>query len=1256
MSNKIGRNDPCPCGSGMKYKKCCINSDKEFEFAQPNQRKRDNKTFEFIESNNSNQLLNFIIGLQMQPNNHGKNVRIEELATHIVTNLNNNECGDLNIFKQHLDNEFASNYMEDIPENLFCENIVFYGGNYPVFSGIYGYAVEILKNLTETIFTQKNALPDEFKNHVYSGVTLILELGKILSAKFDVERNIEGAQGERKFVYSFNEIDTSFTEDDIIQICKEYQIDPRVINDFIVQPNDKGFSNNDPDKNPLLKKPIIKFEDKYYFVLISSQVTVLNEFIIRLSNKYNCYQKLTELYHDKLWHEQWGACDKMGWQLTDIELPQNNTPTILKERVFQFEQNRLAYACYVHNEKDEEYFSDKTLDLDKRINEVITELKKDPSMKDHKFLSLITYDCMGRNMFIGFGAPQKDELRLSFSMHQFNFLCSSEKWENLSLWKFAKSYEIFSKATKSISTDTLDMYSIYKAKDESFYFGDEARPNFLTVVPGDGSRLIKEAKNKKNNHGILSQIKGRNVFIPSTKYADYAPLYKPLNSLGYYAICLKTFDFPIWLVNHQVKDKSMTIQVRNFAEAIGFWLYKLKPEIAKILNPVISNYFELNIILDIKLFEDTQTRDIVESKDENDYSFSLNENILELSIPFSKMQTFTGSNNLGEREMMKSILKAFNLVKGISFSEQEIESSVDKCIPFGQAKMILLSDSQKDPIVDGRWLVKPFYISDSEVDILLDEIPLFIEQTTKIPKNIDSEEDKKKLFNTATKLLLDTLNNEIQNFEFEFLLHVLLELHETLVWKREQNKTMIPAQILCFGNLEGELKEIFDKDNKLVKTSLATRCLIEYVAAKPTKGSVKAGFDDIDRLLVLMHEIVNYGFLSDAIHFKLANPTVGKLDSGRIGISREFFDEKLKPFSEANTKEEVNRYIENFDNRFEIANFSQEEKESEKNKEVEEIDSAFLEDWGIGYLNIYKFCFSSFIVCLDKQHSTCSMKESEFIQLIKDKGKIDEKEIIAGIERFSITQRDEYLKAPNGYNDIEVFPWKYNREFSFARRFIVKYKNDKDETVLTWGFRNAISAQKQLDYLLFEGKLNNGGKKIEKLLGAFREKKGKIYRNKVKDWLKTNPDLTVIDYEVKIDKNGHLGADKNYGDIDVLVYNKKTNTVYSLECKDTNKAKNIHEMKKEMDNYLGREGQKGMIQKHVERHNWLIANKDKLSTFLKIINEPKVVSFMLTSEVIPMLYIKAEALSLPIISFPDLKNEGIKLFELENDKFEKAKK
>ena len=128
---------------------------------------------------------------------------------------------------------------------------------------------------------------------------------------------------------------------------------------------------------------------------------------------------------------------------------------------------------------------------------------------------------------------------------------------------------------------------------------------------------------------------------------------------------------------------------------------------------------------------------------------------------------------------------------------------------------------------------------------------------------------------------------------------------------------------------------------------------------------------------------------------------------------------------------------------------------------------------------------------------------------------------------------------------------------------------------MIWGFRNAISAQKQLYYLLLEGKLNNGGKKIDKILGVFRAKKGKAYRDKVTYWLKMQDHLEVLDYEVKISIDGPLKADKNYGDIDILVYDKKAKIILSLECKDTDKAKNIHEMKKEMDNYLGREGGKG---------------------------------------------------------------------------------
>jgi tetratricopeptide (TPR) repeat protein len=31
MTTKIGRNDPCPCGSGKKYKRCCLEEDEQHE-------------------------------------------------------------------------------------------------------------------------------------------------------------------------------------------------------------------------------------------------------------------------------------------------------------------------------------------------------------------------------------------------------------------------------------------------------------------------------------------------------------------------------------------------------------------------------------------------------------------------------------------------------------------------------------------------------------------------------------------------------------------------------------------------------------------------------------------------------------------------------------------------------------------------------------------------------------------------------------------------------------------------------------------------------------------------------------------------------------------------------------------------------------------------------------------------------------------------------------------------------------------------
>ena len=143
--SKIGRNQPCPCGSGKKFKKCCI--DKPIQHSNINSN-RKNSFEEFVKNNKSTSLLKFFSLLQVLPENHGKIVRLEDIQTTIASNLNNAQSNiDLSILKKLVDKNFPDDYREDPPENCFTENIMFHNGNNVVFTGINHNATEIIQNL-----------------------------------------------------------------------------------------------------------------------------------------------------------------------------------------------------------------------------------------------------------------------------------------------------------------------------------------------------------------------------------------------------------------------------------------------------------------------------------------------------------------------------------------------------------------------------------------------------------------------------------------------------------------------------------------------------------------------------------------------------------------------------------------------------------------------------------------------------------------------------------------------------------------------------------------------------------------------------------------------------------------------------------------------------------------------------------------------------------------------------------------------------
>lgn len=1241
---KIGRNDLCPCGSGKKNKKCCNISKTPEVLPVKNSRYPQMETY--VKNHESHHLLNEIIAMQLLPENHGKNIRIENLAVLTVRNLNTLSHGDSAVFQNLLREEFSYDVMEDPVENLFTENLIFFGGNHIVFPGIASHPVDILRHITHIIFNTAIKLPEPFRRQVSDGLGLLLFLGDLFCDKAGLAGNTDAPDTEDFLIADSSGTDFSISEDDLKEICERLDIDPGIVNQFIIPSDDKRLQDENPEFSPLLFYPIVKFNQRYYYLLISNQVQTLNEYIFRLAAEYNCQQTLMEAYRDELWERARFSMHEMGWKQTDIPLKDFGNKNAPKEGVFHFDNNRLAYVILdtpliIPDFIKDPFSKGHPPSIPERIDNILSDLKTRPDFNDEQFLILYLYDAAGRYFMSGERKPQERELRLAFSIHDFIILAKGEDWDHLSLWKFAKALNNFRSKVQSMA-GTIELYSMYKQKSSGFYFSDDVSPNFLTIVPGEGTDLIRATKLKDNFHAAPIVDDGNLAYLPVESLANFAPIYKPTRHMGYFIQALESYAYPIWLINRQVRNNRMATTVRLYVDAVGFWLFKLTPGLSKYLNPVMTAPIKIIFELDKGMFDEMTSAEMIKLP-QADYNANYKDGSLTISFPLSSLTSFIGPTNAGEREMMRNLLKFFNLVPGVSIAPQVVDELLDAYMPLGQAKMILIADSEYDLMIDRRWMIRPFLMTDAEVEMLLDEIPVLIEAKISIPEKIDSDSEKKLLFNTATSVLLEKLASEIRAYDHAALLTALLQLNESLIQKREYDRTLIPAQLICFGGMEEKIDEIITENARLVRTSLSLRNLTEYVAAKPTAGTLLPGFDDIDRLLALMHEITNFGMMSDALHFKMDDPEVGKLPSGRIAFTSKLYSEKIALFASDNAKANIDDNIESFDERFEINQPSTGEPDPEIVKTLEKQDKAFLTDWGISWSHLYLFFHYAAVICIEAETSVVTLTEKEFLEKMAAISNIPVSELHAGLERLALSPRDEYLKAPSPYVNNDVFPWKYNREFSLNRRFIVKHIDQDGNMLLTWGFRAAIAARHQLHNLFYGARLNNGGEEISKLIGNQAEIRGKSFRNLVKDWLTADTDFKVISYEVDMSPGGTLDTDKPYGDIDLLALHLPSHTVFSIECKNTTQAKNVHEMKTEMDRYLGREGKKGMIDKHIARHEWLAANTDKLQNLFKVTQKINVKSVMVSSQIIPTTYIKMEVLPMPIIAFPDLKRKGPEL-------------
>lgn len=1260
MSKKIGRNEPCPCGSGKKYKHCCMQTERAIgtlpranHALWPDSWLDAPKTIAYLSNHAVPPILDYLTAMQLNPQNRGKNIRIEHLLQIAVANLGkSSQTPDISKFKSIIDQEFSFDLMEDLPINMFSEPVVFYGGNYTFFPGISTHATEIFRSMTEAIFNKGNIFTGAFRNEVYDGVVFMLELSNILSTRVGISGLVLGNGTPREML---NEPKTNqslvITLPMMAEIINRNRLDRNILKSFLLEVNAPNILTQDADKDPLLYRPIVEFDNNFYFVGISSQGCAINNFILKTARKHHCLEELVKQTHYGVWMRIGHSCiEQMSWvqnSMDDILAPVEG----YYEDVFRIDVNWLAYVCYAHDLAHNvaidgnDSFSNR--DLSQHLQKRIDAIRNDKRSKDDHILTLVLYSTMGETYGFAMEKQNGTDYFLQFSAYDFLQLIQTEKWDSLSLVRYARSKENVS-FLETPMNQSLDVYALYKHYGESFYMTDDTPSYMLYIEPNDGYDLIFKSKDQLYLHGTLKKLNGRYAHIPVIRDLEYAAIFKPVHSVINAKSC-ESYNIPVWV--NCCQEEKQGINPSSISDtvitAVAYWMDILQPALADMISQHYECSVEIELVFSGKVLVDKgihYDNDIKPSQGGN-LTTSKTESGVTVTFDDDYIHSFLGAGNESERTMMRCIITEL-----LGIDEEKASQIIDSYIPLSQAKMILMTEQSRNPLAIPLWLYTPIYIHAATSQLLLDKFPQWMKENGHdIEGKLNTKTEKVTFLHKGVDVLLDELARRLSSFDTLWLLRMLMQNHETLVYQREHNRILQPAQVLCFGENESRRNEFLVTEKRLTDAGISTRALIEYLAATQYRvGDVKPGNDDIESLLAIMNEVISIGGICDAIHLDVANHTIEKLNSGRYGIYDDNFSDNMEEFATMRTFESVNGQIEDFESKMARMAVRPDIKEKNKDAELEEIDVAFLEDWGVSYSNILQFLYVCYIIAMKQQKSVIEMEESQLVKAVQEHCiELTEDLVRKCIIRLSLDKRENYLTPPNGLAGKDIYPWSYNRELSYLRRPVIRYQYDDGTVMCMFGFRSCIQAGVQLSDLLYSGRLRYVGRKIETLLGKFEARKGFAFNDEVRSFLAKIPMMRVWEHDVTIKSGGYFSADKDYGDIDVMAYDTSSDILYLIECKNTNTARNIKEMKTEMDEYLGRgdnpekDKKRALVLKHLRRHRWVTEHINEVAKRIGLAVPPRVKSMMLTATVIPTSYLKREKTPMSILNYPELKIKGM---------------
>lgn len=710
--SKISRNEPCPCGSGKKYKNCCLN---DVQLANPKSNHNDSIEDSFRRFYNKyshKELIKIFSVLQLQPKNHGKNIRIENIVTEIARHYDANSISrqsDHQKICKDIVKTCTRDRNEDPPEEFFTNTLVYGAGNNIVFPGIITDGVSLNQHLLETISYSKDNLPLEFTQKVWDGVRFILYIHHQIACEmgYSSRMYIENNEDEIYIpsiskLIKYKELFV-FDKAKLLHIYEDLGIKEDIISHFSCEPRDSKLDNSNPDDNILLRKPFIHLDDEYILAMPTAELVCINEYIINLSLEYNCFDVLIKAYNSIIGGEIHLAFAQMNWDSFRYEILESHKKSdyfYYSSKTYQFDTDKIAYVSLVtgsyheHGEFDTKTFNN---DISTIAKSEIDKIKNDHP--DYKvfwvYVTSSIRNITGGVFYINETLNSSDEsIILNFS--HLRLMTVLWDFDKLSLWKYANYSRKNESHKRFMPMNThLARYDWYERHERSFV--DKEREISLMFIGFDvEGNLKRKGANMIDKQGVEYPISPTKTGFDICERKDKnIPLYISASSLyGLYRICLLKYSSPIWFQ----ADLSKYHKAHIIIEALAYWSHELEP----LLSGFIEQFNHKPIVFNVHATVSDDMLGKTEAEVDFDklvrYSIDTESRFINIQLSDDFTVLFLATHNGGERYLMRCFIGIFNeLASSLdlrTLDESDITDNIETNMPHGRKKMILIGTTE----------------------------------------------------------------------------------------------------------------------------------------------------------------------------------------------------------------------------------------------------------------------------------------------------------------------------------------------------------------------------------------------------------------------------------------------------------------------------------------------------------------------------------------------------------------------------------